>query len=34
MKIWAYAICWNEEKILPYYLRHYEKFCDKIKEKT
>jgi len=30
MKIWAYAICWNEEKILPYYLRHYEKFCDKI----
>lgn len=30
MKIWAYTICWNEEKILPYYLKHYEKFCDKI----
>lgn len=30
MKIWAYAICWNEEKMLPYYLKHYETFCDKI----
>lgn len=30
MKIWAYAICWNEEVMLPYYLKHYEKFCEKI----
>ena len=30
MKIHAYALCWNEEAMLPYYLRHYEKFCDKI----
>tara|TARA_B100000900_G_scaffold414104_1_gene439814 strand:- start:18238 stop:18990 length:753 start_codon:yes stop_codon:yes gene_type:complete len=30
MKIIAYAICWNEEVMLPYYLRHYEKICDKI----
>jgi glycosyltransferase involved in cell wall biosynthesis len=30
MKIWAYAICWNEAKILPYYLRHYSQFCEKI----
>lgn len=30
MKIWAYAICWNEEKMLPYYLNHYSLFCDKI----
>ncbi len=30
MKIWAYAICWNERKMLPFYLKHYEKFCEKI----
>ncbi len=30
MKIWAYAICWNEEVMLPYYIRHYENICDKI----
>jgi hypothetical protein len=30
MKIWAYAICWNEIKMLPYYFRHYETFCEKI----
>lgn len=30
MRIWAYAICYNEELRLPYYLRHYEKFCEKI----
>jgi len=30
MKIWAYAICWNEAKMLPYYLRHYSQFCEKI----
>ncbi len=30
MKIHAYSLCWNAEFILPYYLRHYEKFCEKI----
>lgn len=30
MKIWSYVIVWNEELMLPYYLRHYSKFCDKI----
>ena len=30
ISIWAYVLCWNEEKMIPYYLRHYEKFCDKI----
>jgi hypothetical protein len=30
MKIEAYAICYNEEALLPYYLRHYSQFCDQI----
>lgn len=30
MKIHAFAICYNEEALLPYYLRHYSAFCDKI----
>ena len=30
MRIHAYAICWNEEIMLPYYLYHYEKFVEKI----
>ena len=30
LKIWAYAICWNEAKMLPYYLKHYSQFCEKI----
>jgi glycosyltransferase involved in cell wall biosynthesis len=30
MRIVAYTLCWNEEKMLPFYLRHYEKFCDSI----
>jgi glycosyltransferase involved in cell wall biosynthesis len=30
MKIWAYVNTWNEQDMLPYYLRHYSKFCDKI----
>jgi len=29
-KIHVYSPCWNEEKILPYYLRHYETIADKI----
>lgn len=30
MKIWAYVTVWNEEKMLPYYLRHYSTFCERI----
>lgn len=30
MKIWAFVTVWNEELMLPYYLRHYSTFCDKI----
>jgi hypothetical protein len=30
MRIHAFAICYNEEALLPYYLRHYSAFCDKI----
>jgi glycosyltransferase involved in cell wall biosynthesis len=30
MKIEAFAICYNEEALLPYYLRHYSQFCDQI----
>jgi glycosyltransferase involved in cell wall biosynthesis len=30
MKVWAYVLVWNEELMLPYYLKHYSQFCDKI----
>jgi len=30
MKIWAYVTVWNEERMLPYYLRHYSQFCERI----
>ena len=30
MKIWVYSICWNEKILLPFYLRHYASFADKI----
>lgn len=30
MKIHAYIIAWNEEKILPFTLDYYSKFCEKI----
>jgi hypothetical protein len=30
MKIHAYIIAWNEERILPFTLDHYSKFCEKI----
>lgn len=30
MKVWAYVTVWNEEKMLPYYLRHYSQFCERI----
>jgi glycosyltransferase involved in cell wall biosynthesis len=30
MKIEVYVICYNEEVMLPYFLRHYSEFCDRI----
>jgi glycosyltransferase involved in cell wall biosynthesis len=30
LKIEVFAICYNEEILLPYFLRHYSTFCDKI----
>lgn len=30
MKFEVYAICYNEEILLPYFLRHYGQFCDRI----
>lgn len=30
MKIWTFSICFNESRILPFWLRHYEKFCDQM----
>jgi glycosyltransferase involved in cell wall biosynthesis len=30
MKIEVFAICYNEELLLPYFLRHYSSFCDEI----
>lgn len=30
MRIQVFAICYNEEVMLPYFLRHYSRFCEKI----
>lgn len=30
MKIAVYTICWNEEVILPYFIRHYKQYTDDI----
>src|SRR5579871_744758 len=30
IKIHLYTMCWNERRMLPYFLRHYEQFCDSI----
>ena len=30
MKVHVYANAWNEIALMPYFLRHYETFCDKI----
>jgi len=30
MQIELYAVAWNEEKIIEYFLRYYSAFCDKI----
>ena len=30
MRIRLYSVCWNEARMLPYFLRHYEQFCDSI----
>lgn len=28
--VYLITVCWNEEKILPYFISHYESMCDKI----
>jgi glycosyltransferase involved in cell wall biosynthesis len=30
MKIHLYAVAWNEEFMMPFFMRHYAKFCEKI----
>ena len=30
MRIWIYSFCWNEKDMLPFYLRHYSTFAEKI----
>lgn len=30
MNIEAYAVCYNESLLLPYYIRHYKSFCKKV----
>jgi hypothetical protein len=30
MIIHLYTICWNEAPLLPFFFRHYERFCDRI----
>ena len=30
VKIWVYAVCWNEEQIIPFFLAHYSLFADRI----
>src|SRR5688500_3820311 len=30
MKIEAFLLCWNEIDIMPFVIRHYQEFCDKI----
>jgi glycosyltransferase involved in cell wall biosynthesis len=30
MRVWAYCTEWNEERMIPYYIRHYSQFCEKI----
>jgi glycosyltransferase involved in cell wall biosynthesis len=30
MKIHLYSIAWNEEKIMPYFMKYYSSFCEKI----
>lgn len=29
-RVFVYTVCWNEEKLLPYFLRHYATFAEKI----
>src|SRR5215204_5418367 len=30
MEIYVYSVCWNEESLLPFYLKHYERFATRI----
>jgi len=29
-KVWVFAICWNEVQMMPFFLRHYSTFADRI----
>lgn len=29
-KVWSYTICYNEARMLPWFLRHYETWCDRM----
>lgn len=29
-KVWVYSVCWNEVQMMPFFLRHYATFADKI----
>lgn len=30
MRVEAFLLCWNEKELMPFVIRHYQKFCDKI----
>lgn len=30
MRIEAFLLCWNEKELMPFVIKHYQKFCDKI----
>ena len=30
MRLHIYTVCWNEQELLPYYLRHYSQFAERI----
>lgn len=30
MKVWTYSICWNEARMAPWFLRHYEPWVDRM----
>lgn len=30
LKIWAYCVAWNEEKMIEYWIRHYSSFCERL----
>lgn len=30
MNTWAFTLCYNEATLIPYWIRHYQTFCDKV----